>query len=133
MKTVVSFALATVVAVAVLASGLAVGAPIAHAQCVEGAISAAEDGTYSLCTGGQWIHVDRQLCVDYPTYSPNCTQTPSSSAPVVPPPVVPPPVVPPPPVPYMPAPGINAPDIGCTWVDGYTKKNGTRVRGHWRC
>ena len=94
MKTIVSFALAAVVAVIMLASGLAVGAPIARAQCVEAAISPAEDGTYSLSTGGQWIHVDRQLWFDYPNYSPNCTQSPR------PPRLVPPPlaVAPPPPV-----------------------------------
>lgn len=28
------------------------------------------------------------------------------------------------------APRLN---LGCTWVNGYTKKNGTRVRGHYRC
>lgn len=146
MKSIMSFALAAVVAVVMLASGLAVGAPVARAQCAEAAILPAEDGTgtYSLCLGGQWIHIDRQLCVDHPYYSPNCTQTPAPSssatpAPVVPPPVIQPPVVPSPPlvgtpyVPLVPNPSFSTPNIGCTWVNGYTKKNGTRVRGHWRC
>lgn len=39
--------------------------------------------------------------------------------------------------PYLPvvpnAPSVNTPNVGCTWVDGYTKKNGTHVRGHYRC
>lgn len=31
------------------------------------------------------------------------------------------------------SPYINNPGIGCTWVNGYTRSDGTRVRGHVRC
>lgn len=45
--------------------------------------------------------------------------------------------LPPAPTPYAPlvpnAPSANVPNIGCTWVNGYTKKNGTRVSGYYRC
>jgi hypothetical protein len=122
-------------AVIIAASGLAVGAPIAHADCQDNAISPASGGTYSLCTGGQWTHVDRQLCVDYPS-SQYCT-APASSTSASPAPVAPPPVVSPPPVgigvdtPNVP--NLNVPNIGCTWVNGYTKRNGTHVSGYWRC
>lgn len=74
---------------------------------------------------GEWIV--NQL----PASAPHSSATP---APAAPPAVVPPP--PPadtPNVPYVPAPRANAPSTGCTWVDAYTKKNGTHVRGHWRC
>ena len=30
-------------------------------------------------------------------------------------------------------PYVNSPNIGCTWVNSYTKSNGTRVSGYWRC
>ena len=30
-------------------------------------------------------------------------------------------------------PSVNGPNIGCTWVNGYTKKNGTYVSGYLRC
>jgi len=30
-------------------------------------------------------------------------------------------------------PFVDAPGFGCTWVNGYTKSNGTRVSGYWRC
>lgn len=30
-------------------------------------------------------------------------------------------------------PYADAPNIGCTWVNSYTRSNGTRVSGHWRC
>jgi hypothetical protein len=30
-------------------------------------------------------------------------------------------------------PNVDGTHAGCTWVDGYTKSNGTHVRGHWRC
>ncbi len=30
-------------------------------------------------------------------------------------------------------PSVNTPNIGCTWVDGYTRSNGTRVSGYFRC
>jgi len=30
-------------------------------------------------------------------------------------------------------PSVNGPSVGCTWVSGYTKSNGTRVSGYWRC
>lgn len=30
-------------------------------------------------------------------------------------------------------PSVNGPNVGCTWVNGYTKGNGTRVSGYWRC
>jgi hypothetical protein len=146
MKTIVSFALPAVVAVIMLATGLAVGAPIAHAaECQNGAISPpTEYGTYSLCIDGQWQYVDRLLCIDHPD-SPYCTAAtpaPASSSPASPAPVTPPPVVAPPPVgigvdtpnvPYIPAPSVNVPNMGCTWVNSYTRKDGTRVRGYWRC
>ena len=52
---------------------------------------------------------------------------------VLPPAVAPPPVNPPY-VPYVPnGPSVDVPNIGCTWVNGYTKKNGTQVRGYYRC
>lgn len=31
------------------------------------------------------------------------------------------------------SPYVNTPGIGCTWVNGYTRSDGTRVRGHMRC
>jgi hypothetical protein len=81
MRTIVSFALSAVVAVFMLASGLAVGGPIVHAaDCENGAIG-----------------------VDTPN------------------------------VPYIPAPSINVPNVGCTWVNGYTRKSGVHVNGYWRC
>jgi len=30
-------------------------------------------------------------------------------------------------------PSATTPNIGCTWVNGYTKRNGTHVSGYWRC
>lgn len=32
-------------------------------------------------------------------------------------------------------PNVDLPDphLGCTYVDGYTKRNGTHVSGYWRC
>ena len=30
-------------------------------------------------------------------------------------------------------PDANVPNYGCTWVDGYTKSNGTHVNGYYRC
>ncbi len=30
-------------------------------------------------------------------------------------------------------PNVNGPNVGCTWVDGYTKSNGTHVSGYPRC
>jgi len=30
-------------------------------------------------------------------------------------------------------PSVNGPNVGCTWVNGYTKSNGTSVSGYWRC
>jgi hypothetical protein len=30
-------------------------------------------------------------------------------------------------------PNVNAPNVGCTWVNAYTRSNGTNVSGHWRC
>ncbi|SLL32097.1 Uncharacterised protein [Mycobacteroides abscessus subsp. abscessus] len=129
-------------AVAVPAGGVTISAPMALASCLEGEISPAAAGTYSVCTAGQWIHVDRQLCVDYPQ-SKYCTSAETSTptytsaapAPLTPMPALPAPYAPN--IPYVPpmpsAPDVNVPGPGCTWVDGYTKKNGTRVRGHWRC
>lgn len=31
------------------------------------------------------------------------------------------------------SPYVSSPNFGCTWVNGYTRSNGTSVRGHWRC
>ncbi len=70
-----------------------------------------------------------------------CPEAAPGSQAVAPAPITPvtaPPVfVPPASTPYIPAlpsaPSIGVPSIGCTWVDGYTKKDGTRVRGHYRC
>lgn len=74
---------------------------------------------------GKWLDT-----VHPPDYVVPCSATP---APVAPPPVNPPPVVVDTPyVPYIPAPSLNAPSGSCTWVDGYTRRDGTRVRGHWR-
>lgn len=131
---------------ALMVAGLiAVGGPAANAvECQDGDITPAQNGTYSLCVTGMWVHIDQQLCVDYPQH-PYCTgaaaTTSSTPPPAAPPPpvVVPPPVIPPPVpyVPYIPPPSAYVPNMGvpagCTWVDGYTKKNGTRVRGHVRC
>lgn len=64
-----------------------------------------------------------------------CPEAATGRAPVAPP-IAPPVVAPagPPNVPYVPnAPSANVPNAGCTWVDGYTRKNGTRVKGHFRC
>lgn len=33
--------------------------------------------------------------------------------------------------PYVP--NMDAPNIGCTWVSGYTRKDGTSVSGYMRC
>ncbi|MDQ1306029.1 MAG: hypothetical protein QG671_1861 [Actinomycetota bacterium] len=33
--------------------------------------------------------------------------------------------------PYLP--NLDGPNIGCTWVNGYTRSNGTRVSGYFRC
>ena len=30
-------------------------------------------------------------------------------------------------------PYFDTPNVGCTWVNGYTKSNGTQVSGHFRC
>ena len=30
-------------------------------------------------------------------------------------------------------PSVDGPNIGCTWVNGYTRSNGTRVSGYMRC
>jgi hypothetical protein len=30
-------------------------------------------------------------------------------------------------------PYVDAPGFDCTWVNSYTKSNGTSVSGHWRC
>lgn len=127
-----------VVATALAGSSYAGSSTATAAECANGAVLPAEDGTgtYSLCVAGQWTHLDRQLCVDYPTFAPHCTAAPATGpAPDAPPPVVaPPPVAVPPPAVAPPAlNGPSVPGLGCTWVDGYTKKNGTRVRGHWRC
>lgn len=135
MKTLFSLVMTAFVAAITLASGLSVGQPIASAAvCEESSISPAEDGsgTYSLCVGGEWVHIDQQLCVDYPDFAPNCvpTSTPTSSS--TPTPAPPPPVVVPPPAAPS-APSANVPGLGCTWVDGYTRKSGTRVKGHFRC
>jgi hypothetical protein len=147
----VGFALAAVVSVFMLASGLAVGAPIAHAaDCENGAISPPTAyGTYSLCVDGQWQYIDRLLCIDYPD-SPYCTPASEPSSSASPTPAPPPPVVAPPPVgigvdtpnvpyvPYVPyappsVPSFNVPNVGCTWVNGYTRKSGVHVSGYYRC
>ncbi|WP_231737713.1 DUF732 domain-containing protein [Mycobacterium sp. IS-1742] len=62
-------------------------------------------------------------------YCPSGAAGSAPAAPVIAPPPANPPYTPPVPD----APSANVPNIGCTWVDGYTKKNGTRVRGHYRC
>lgn len=74
---------------------------------------------------GKWIV--NQL----PAAAPPGSATPAPAAPPV---VVPPaPVVNSPTAPYIPTPSFDGPNLGCTWVNGYTKKNGKNVRGHWRC
>ena len=30
-------------------------------------------------------------------------------------------------------PSVDGPNVGCTWVNGYTRSNGTRVSGYMRC
>ena len=144
MKTVGSAVMAIVVALTLVCGAVASAPSALAADCEEGAIAPADDGsgTYSQCLGGVWVYVNQQLCVDFPDFSPHCTgipptETTSSSTP---PPVPPPPVVAPPPVvvdtPYVPVPSVpnmSVPGVGCTWVNGYTKKNGTSVRGYWRC
>lgn len=133
--------------VALSAGSSLIEMPTARANCLNGDVVPAAGGTYSLCVTGQWVHVDRQLCIDYPQ-SPYCgagapttpVTTSATPAPLAPPAVPPPPAAYIPDVPYIPVapvaplmPSLNVPNIGCTWVNGYTKKNGTRVRGHWRC
>ncbi|BCI52228.1 hypothetical protein NIIDNTM18_15060 [Mycolicibacterium litorale] len=62
-------------------------------------------------------------------YCPGGTAGSVPAAPVIAPPPVNTPSTPP----VLDAPSANVPNIGCTWVNGYTKKDGTRVRGHYRC
>lgn len=129
----------------VIGTGVTVDAPIARGtSCANGEVNPGPGSTYFLCVTGQWVHVDRQLCIDYPE-TPYCavgvapTSDYATPAPLVPPAVVPPPPAYIPSAPYIPIPDVpsvpnfNVPGFGCTWVDGYTKKNGTRVRGHLRC
>jgi hypothetical protein len=142
MKKRAGFVLSAVAALCVGGSGLAAVDPAARAaECQEGSIAAADDGsgTYSRCSGGVWIHVEQQLCVDYPDFAPNCTGgsaagTSSSARPA--PPAAPVPVPVPVDTPYVPvpsAPNVNTGHLGCTWVNGYTRKSGTHVSGYWRC
>lgn len=116
--------------------------PAEATACQDGEITPAAGGTYSICVTGMWVHIERLLCVDYPQH-PYCAATaPASTAPPPPPPAEPSPAIPPsmpylPGLPYVPPPSAYVPNVGmpsgCTWVNGYTKKNGTRVRGHMRC
>lgn len=70
-----------------------------------------------------------------------CPDVVAGSQPVAPAPIAPV-IAPPAPAPpvgnlYIPnspnAPSLNVPNPGCTWVNGYTRKNGTHVRGYYRC
>lgn len=71
-----------------------------------------------------------------------CPDAAAGNQPVAPLPIAPvtaPPFLVPPPtgIPYIPnlpnAPSLDVPNFGCTWVNGYTRKDGTHVRGHYRC
>lgn len=62
-----------------------------------------------------------------------CPDSATELEPVPPPIVAPAPTVETPYVPPVPVPTADVPNLGCTWVNGYTKKNGTNVRGHYRC